>query len=1142
MSAPRAKTTGTLLIEVIEAEDLPERRRESTVFCQVELQASSDPVAAAITSTGAGGSGGGAGDDDDEDGGGEQQFMTPAVPRTSTPVWEHTIEVAVRNTLQPIVIRVVDGQPGAASNKVIGTVEIDLARMSGAFLDQWFDIAIKRGKARGKLHVSVKTIMSGMSRLLSTVAVHDRSAAIDENESLAEFLRAMPSTVRQIRYTVMRLIYAIAPVLMLRKQLVDLFLWSSKPSSASAFIAFLYLAYYDLFLHATLVSIAAVMAWQAVASMRPGTAFVRAERLQPNDVIERGVVVKEQARVGARTSVLSDVRTVARALEALAELAEKAREAASEPRDAAAISAAFLFVAVLTAFVDMRDILCFVLRVGLTVGTFYSFTLGALYANFPLFQERYAPRQLVAKAKRLFLTRVLRRVDGSAKMMTGRVDEAARSEAEIWSMALRLQNPKTGVPCSDRRTKRRKRIKNAFVAKDAVDWLYSNLQLDSRREAVALMRTFARIGAILLVNDDDSFTLTSSTAGAALTGAGERAAQSAEQLAAAVVAEGTQMLNSVRGQIVATQANFLRRRRLTTSIEGADATSAAAASAPSTPEESRRGSNPLLTSSPAAVQATKDQLDQAALFADSTRQFWCFNETRMDLWRTKLDITLLGSESAVAPRLSLPTLTDRDWRLMLTGAERRSLPPTTVLIERGVASRNVFHVESGEAQLETDDDAGAIVVMGKVGKGTMLGELSSLEGNVLTTARIRAVTALTVDTINMSFLRTLFESEPDLCRRFFHNAALQLADQLDQMDGAANKAATTTTTTAVTTSAPATPASGFKPIGVGVGVLKVGAAMNNVMLKAATAVTGAGTVKAAALESESTDDRFNHLFEISGEVVIQEHAAESGALKISNARGRLFVTQHYLAFHAKVFGRQVKTVLPYATLKAIASSESDPARFKVVSKKGVSHKYKLETKKAADEVIKLVSGLLTNAQAPPADERRKSLRGSVNINSSSSSANADLDDEPSQSETNDESVILTDDDWDLILASSETVTFRRNEKLFENGVQPLGIVQLAHGQARVERNNVVVATMTDGIILGEVSFIRNSVATADVVADSDVVEVHIIPRDKLHALFARQVSVGGRFMQFVCRLLQQRISDRQRQRTRPATQNLSADK
>jgi CRP-like cAMP-binding protein len=1121
MSSPRAGGKGTLELEVIEAEELSERRRESTVFCQVSIDGdvSSNDLSSLLSSSNDASM---LADADLESSATDGVFMTPAVPRTSTPVWEHVLVCAIASVAQRVVVRVVDGVPGAAQgNKVIGTVQVDLSKVQGNYLDdvrekrmeskkkkkksslnrlslslQWFEIMVKRGKSRGKLHLCLKITMSGMDRLLSTVAADSGDAAQHEKESMSEFLKAMPGLVKQIRYTANRLVYAIGPVLMLRKNVVDLLLWRSKPVSAFSFAAFLYLAYHEYFLHVAFLSLGVTLLWQAVASLRPGTGFVRAELISPNEVIDRGNQVKDETRVGIRTSLLTDVRTVVRLLEGLAELAERARELACNPQRAAIAGGAFVFAALFFSFVNLHALLAFAAHYGLTFAGLYLFTFGALYENFPRFRERYSLPRLVSKAKQTFMARVLGReapVDAA-----GKIDEGpSRAPEELWAMVLRLQDPKSGVPCRDRRPKRRRkgRAIEAFVAKEAVDWVYSNLALESRREAVALVRSFVRIGAISLAQEDEADAI----------------------VAGAAEAVGAQ----------SSGANFLRRRRLALTISSSVDSD--------TPVESRRTSTNNLTNSAASSTSggsdsgrnsstTRGWSEQAALFADSHRQYWVFNDQRVDLWRAK--ISLPSSEEATT-RLSRPNLTQRDWRLMLTGADRQSYAAGATLVELGVPNRNLFHIDTGEAQLETNDENGTSIVLGTVGKGAMLGELAAFDNVVLSTARIRAVTAIVVNNVNIAFVSTLFESEPDLYRRFFHSVALQLADQLDQLDkgsrdndkpgsGATSGGGGGGGGGGGSMAAPVTP-SPFKPIGLG--VLKVG----SMVAKAANA----SGIKGA--EEASTDDRFKELFNITGEVVIHEHAAE-GALR---AHGRLFVSQHYLAFHAKVFGRQVKTVLPYSSLKSIATSTSDEARIKVVTRKSVTHKFKLESARIAEDVYRIVNGLLGDEASPNLNK----LKSRAITHSSS-----DFDDESDlPSDTNDED-ILTDDDWDVILSCSHVATFQRNHKLFEANHQPVGIIQVQRGSCRIERNNVVVATVPSGIILGEVSFIRDSVATADVVADSDVVECHVIPRDKLHALFTRQVAVGGRFMQFVCRLLQQRIADRKLRATtpRPIMINLSA--
>jgi hypothetical protein len=139
MSSPsRPASKGTLELEVVEAEELSERRRESTVFCQVQLEgdgqsstnSSSDTLSNSLTQSDAS-----LFADDVDFSPSDGAAMTPAVPRTSTPVWEHVLMFAIASLAQRVVVRVVDGVPGAQGNKVIGTVQVDLSKLHGNSLD-----------------------------------------------------------------------------------------------------------------------------------------------------------------------------------------------------------------------------------------------------------------------------------------------------------------------------------------------------------------------------------------------------------------------------------------------------------------------------------------------------------------------------------------------------------------------------------------------------------------------------------------------------------------------------------------------------------------------------------------------------------------------------------------------------------------------------------------------------------------------------------------------------------------------------------------------------------------------------------------------------------------------------------------------
>ena len=137
----------------------------------------------------------------------------------------------------------------------------------------------------------------------------------------------------------------------------------------------------------------------------------------------------------------------------------------------------------------------------------------------------------------------------------------------------------------------------------------------------------------------------------------------------------------------------------------------------------------------------------------------------------------------------------------------------------------------------------------------------------------------------------------------------------------------------------------------------------------------------------------------------------------------------------------------------------------------------------------------------------------------------ELENDESESTTEGESSsLLTRVDWDTILACSHVSTYKAGEALMREGekvslrcfdvmfqsqrfdfkivffyfkkmvkkIKPVGIMQIIRGSAFVEKSGKRVATVNVGQILGEISFLRNSEATADVVAAGDAVYDEVI--------------------------------------------------
>lgn len=375
--------------------------------------------------------------------------------------------------------------------------------MSGATVDDWFDLVDHKRRAAGRIHVHFQPTISGMSRLLSTVAVDAAAAQMDEKESMRQLLLAAPELVKEMRFAVFRLIYALEPLLELRKGIVELFLWKNKVSSGFAFALFCYVSYANQFLSSFGFACAGLLAFTAVRALQArGRAFVRANAFESRqELMDAAVVIKDRTRIGAKTSILTDLRGVLAALNRIATTVEDLREHENDASWLGRVAGAFAALALLLLYLPIQYLAPLVVRVGVTLGGLYMFTLFALYAHYPVFRERYTPRVLARKLLQSLQFWRRRAPPLSHTVSTHAHDHedvtAAMPRAEIWRMALCLADKKTGVPVLTHRfsLKRKKRkLEDTFVAREAVDWLYSNMKV-----RVARLSAFVAFIALFLI-------------------------------------------------------------------------------------------------------------------------------------------------------------------------------------------------------------------------------------------------------------------------------------------------------------------------------------------------------------------------------------------------------------------------------------------------------------------------------------------------------------------------------------------------------------------------------------------------------------------------------------------------------------------
>jgi len=118
---------------------------------------------------------------------------------------------------------------------------------------------------------------------------------------------------------------------------------------------------------------------------------------------------------------------------------------------------------------------------------------------------------------------------------------------------------------------------------------------------------------------------------------------------------------------------------------------------------------------------------------------------------------------------------------------------------------------------------------------------------------------------------------------------------------------------------------------------------------------------------------------------------------------------------------------------------------------------------------------------------------------------------------------LTSNDWALVADKSQVLTFNKEEVVIQAGMRPRHLFFILSGKARIEAApHVKLAEVSVGDICGEMSFLEDSVASARVVAETDV-ETLAIEWIALQELFELYPHLGSRFFRSLALNLSRRL-------------------
>lgn len=120
---------------------------------------------------------------------------------------------------------------------------------------------------------------------------------------------------------------------------------------------------------------------------------------------------------------------------------------------------------------------------------------------------------------------------------------------------------------------------------------------------------------------------------------------------------------------------------------------------------------------------------------------------------------------------------------------------------------------------------------------------------------------------------------------------------------------------------------------------------------------------------------------------------------------------------------------------------------------------------------------------------------------------------------------VTPNDWILIVDRARRVSFKKGDVLIQSGKLHKTVYLLAKGKAKVESSTkLLIAHLEPGEVCGEMAFLENGIASANVTATSDV-EACAIEGSALLDLFELYPHLGSRFYRSLAVNLSRRMRE-----------------
>eukprot|EP01124_Arcella_intermedia_P036861 TRINITY_DN9739_c0_g1_i1.p1 TRINITY_DN9739_c0_g1~~TRINITY_DN9739_c0_g1_i1.p1 ORF type:complete len:1019 (+),score=301.18 TRINITY_DN9739_c0_g1_i1:323-3058(+) len=460
-------------------------------------------------------------------------------------------------------------------------------------------------------------------------------------------------------------------------------------------------------------------------------------------------------------------------------------------------------------------------------------------------------------------------------------------------------------------------------------------------------------------------------------------------------------------------------------------------------------------------------------------------------------------------------LTDRDWRVMLSGSQKTQKKAQEKIIAAGSpkSSSFLYKIISGTIKMEKNvsTHGGTKTIKTYLNAPTLIGDMCLLMDTE--PADVYAETDVELEFIPLSSLKDLFSNDPGICMRYFQALAKDLAEQLVSLQ--------IDTPPSSNSSQPQEPPPTLPPqiqtpkIKPSIPSLRQTPTlkldlkelnsedlyMNPPSSRRHIAVTN------PAEEPLNAIDILRKKFQLPQTEVLIDQTDCLQKTAVWKKFGKLYLFQNTLCFDATVFGWNEVECFQFN--KFLSVNILAGGALQIILKGGRKLKY-MEIKNV-DNFSQLLTNIWTDSL-----KKGTSLVTGPPLSYATPKPH--------------DSLKLTQEDWDLILSAAKIRHYAPGEVIIQEGDRNENLYHIAKGVCQVFKkgphSEILLGTLDPGTLFGELTFLDAAAAHASVVAQREV-SLYVVENHFINILFVNHPQLAGRFYCHLASILAIRVRERE---------------